>query len=585
MPQVIKPNQPPKLQKTGLKTEKEVMALLERFANWIGSLGIRPDQPNDLKRKIRLTNWTILAFIVLCFSYFFIISFLGYPKVAAICVPLTITYCGWALLSGLGYQSLTRLGVLTTFNVAIFTFASTLPGTGVHFYFFASACLPMLFFTSAEPVKMAYGLTLPILGFFFVDLGMLPEFLFSVQVENPELVRRWLMGGNFFAILVPVFSFFYSGAIFQKEIQKQAEQLKDVEAIANIGVWELNPTTHDLYWSDQTYRIHEIPVGSKIDVANAINFYAPSARPTITKAVEKGLQGTPWDLELPFITAKGRRIWVRAMGALRDIEGETRLVGIFQDITQKVKIQNELEDQRERSSESAKRAALGEMAGGIAHEINNPLMIIDGTAKQMTRFMEMNNLGDSPLATQCSKITKMVDRISKIILSMRKLSRDGSDDPKSTILVKDLLDGTLEICREKLNRSGVRLEVDLEDDNSTVLCREVEISQIVLNLVGNAIDAVKDLENRWIKISVTTTSDFTQLKIVDSGSGIEQHIQEKIFNPFFTSKEIGHGTGLGLSLSKKIADQHGGSLYLDSQSQNTCFILKLPTAKSQLKAA
>jgi len=106
--------------------------------------------------------------------------------------------------------------------------------------------------------------------------------------------------------------------------------------------------------------------------------------------------------------------------------------------------------------------------------------------------------------------------------------------------------------------------------------REVEISQVVLNLLSNASDAIETLSDKWIKLSVFSRQDFVEIHITDSGDGIRPEIRKKIFQPFFTTKAIGRGTGMGLSISSGIIQKHRGELQIDSQNPNTCFIIRLP---------
>ena len=111
---------------------------------------------------------------------------------------------------------------------------------------------------------------------------------------------------------------------------------------------------------------------------------------------------------------------------------------------------------------------------------------------------------------------------------------------------------------------------------SIIFCRHVQISQVFLNLFSNSYDAVEHLSERWIQIDCAKNENFLILRIIDSGSGIPNEIQEKIFQPFYTTKEIGRGTGLGLSISNTIINNHKGKFTIDNNFPNTCFIVSLP---------
>ena len=114
------------------------------------------------------------------------------------------------------------------------------------------------------------------------------------------------------------------------------------------------------------------------------------------------------------------------------------------------------------------------------------------------------------------------------------------------------------------------------EGEALVSARPVQISQIILNLLNNAVDAIKDTKNPKIILNVSTHNDSVYIDVTDSGTGVPEHIRQKLFLPFVTSKEVGKGTGLGLSISSSIATDHGGSLKYAENEKNTTFLLTLP---------
>jgi signal transduction histidine kinase len=116
-------------------------------------------------------------------------------------------------------------------------------------------------------------------------------------------------------------------------------------------------------------------------------------------------------------------------------------------------------------------------------------------------------------------------------------------------------------------------------------CREVQLSQVILNLLNNAFDAISELPNKWVHLESRMNEGIIEIRVIDSGSGIPEELREKILQPFFTTKEVGQGTGLGLSISKGIIESHGGTLSIDIKSQNTCFVIQIPQAKTVQVAA
>jgi C4-dicarboxylate-specific signal transduction histidine kinase len=124
------------------------------------------------------------------------------------------------------------------------------------------------------------------------------------------------------------------------------------------------------------------------------------------------------------------------------------------------------------------------------------------------------------------------------------------------------------------------LQMEPIPDDIKIHCQEVPISQVLINLIGNSCDAIQGQKDKWIKISAEIKDENVFLSVTDSGNGIPALLQEKIFQPFFTTKAIGQGTGLGLSISKGIINSQNGNLTLDTQCKNTKFVIQLPKSKA-----
>lgn len=262
----------------------------------------------------------------------------------------------------------------------------------------------------------------------------------------------------------------------------------------------------------------------------------------------------------------------------------TRLKELNLDLEKKVIERTRLlDEERLRSLQSAKLASLGEMAGGIAHEINNPLAVITSTMKMMRNLLDRKKLTEELLLESISNVEVTVLRTSKIITGLRTVSRSSDTFTKENVVAREFFEDVLGLCSEKFKNNNVRLEVDLSSSSfdRTILCDRVQLSQVLINILGNAFDAVQGLKERWVKIDLSEEGSSDIITVIDSGAGIGTEIAEKMFYPFFTSKEVGKGTGLGLSISKSIMERHGGSILL-RKHPNTCFALIIP---KELKGA
>lgn len=239
-------------------------------------------------------------------------------------------------------------------------------------------------------------------------------------------------------------------------------------------------------------------------------------------------------------------------------------------------------DQTRQIASTAKMSALGEMAGGIAHEINNPIGIIHARVSDLRELAEESeSIPSAAVIETMDRVAALVMRVARITKGMRKFARDANRDPFLITTVGEILEDTLSFCREKFRLHSVDLRLPAGPLDLTVECRATEISQVLLNLLNNALDAVDQMENSWVAIGVADQDSKVEISVTDSGGGIPSEIREKLTQPFFTTKEIGKGTGLGLSIVRGIVESHGGTFQLDVDSPNTCFRITLP--KRQLK--
>lgn len=323
-------------------------------------------------------------------------------------------------------------------------------------------------------------------------------------------------------------------------------------------------------------RAEEISINQKIPI-----------QPGFESFIMKSKLGESDISEWTYITKDRRRVPIKlCLTAIYNQEKKLiGFLGIAEDLSEAKKLLETIEEQRAQMQESAKLSLLGEMAGGIAHEINTPLAIILAKSELITDRIKKQKIDLPAIVENLNKISSTAIRIGKIVRGLRDFSRNSTNDPMVSVQLSEVIDSTLELCREKTQHQGIDLIIEGFSSNTTCTGRSAELGQVFMNLISNSIDAIEKLPQKWIKIKFTTTDSFQKIYFIDSGNGIAKSVVEKMMNPFFTTKEVGKGTGLGLSISRGIIESYRGKLYYDPSSPNTCFIIELPLQSEAKKIA
>lgn len=223
-------------------------------------------------------------------------------------------------------------------------------------------------------------------------------------------------------------------------------------------------------------------------------------------------------------------------------------------------------------------AEMGRLAAGVAHEINNPLMAAQGFAENIELLLDQNNFDQETIRIQALEIIKACQRMSRIVNKMNRMSRGQ----KLRLFIVDLAEVALnavDFVKIQISERNTTIAFDF-DKPLPIKCDVVQIEQIILNILSNALFALEsNAENRRIRITFKELENWHQIKIWNNGPAIPKDIQAQIMAPFFTTKEEGEGTGLGLAVSKAIMEVHGGDLTFTSGEGGTEFCLSFPRPK------
>jgi PAS domain S-box-containing protein len=372
-------------------------------------------------------------------------------------------------------------------------------------------------------------------------------------------------------------------------LRRTSELLQASQSMAQVGGWEVDPVDNTMFWTDETYRIHDTsPAEYAPTLATAIQFYAPESIPIITAAIQEAVDhGTPFDLELELITAKDRRIWVHTKGTVTMDQGRTvKITGVFHDITE----QRELETQLRQAQ---RLEVVGQLAGGIAHDFNNLLTAIRGYSELVRRNLGPKDRNRADL----DQVVLASDRAVELTRQLLAFSRRQVLQPR-IVDPGELVAGVAPMLRRLLGEH-IELVTYAAPDLGRVKVDPSQFEQIIVNLAVNARDAMPEggklrIETANIELGIgyvashpgVTPGPYVALVVSDTGSGMSDAVKTHIFEPFFTTKEPGKGTGMGLATVYGIAQQSGGSIYLYSEpGYGTSFKIYLPRVDDAAGAA
>jgi PAS domain S-box-containing protein len=374
----------------------------------------------------------------------------------------------------------------------------------------------------------------------------------------------------------------------ERSLRQTEEWLEETGRVAEVGAWQIDLSTMTLRWSAQTHRMHEVPSDYVPTVDAAINFYAPEARDSIRNAVTKAMQdGTPWDLELPFVTAKGRHRWMRAMGHAVWEDGRVvRLFGSFKDITERRLIAEERERLQEQVTRSQRMDSVGRLAGGIAHDFNNMLAVILGHSEMLL----LDETLPSKYRVHLKAIQTAGHRSAAMTQQLLTFARRQNASPQK-VNINKAVERMLDLLRKSM---GEKIEIEwMQGEGAwTVNIDPVQLDQILANLCINSRDAISDhgrimlstrnetlRTTRKFRTHEVRPGKYVVLTVSDTGCGISEATLTHLFEPYNTTKRAGDGPGPGLGLATVygIVNQNGGSIDVESSPEiGTTFRIYLP---------
>ena len=367
------------------------------------------------------------------------------------------------------------------------------------------------------------------------------------------------------------------------QLAKIANELTQFVDTANAPIFGIDTEGRVNEWNQRSEQITGFTKAEVMGRDLVANFITDDYKVSVGEVLAKALHGQETaNYEFPLFTQSGDRVDVLLNSSTRrDPDGQiVGVVGVGQDITELNKVRAEQEKERKESAaqiiQASKLATLGEMATSVAHELNQPLSIIRMAAENSRRKMSKENVAVEYLTDKLQRIEEQTARAAAIIDHMRMFGREATEEP-ALIDPRNVVTNALDLMGEQLRLAGIEVVTEFPEDSPCVLGHIIQMEQVIINLLTNARDAMSE-RGGAMKITLRVFVDQQHLHITseDTGGGIAQNALSRIFEPFYTTKEMGKGTGLGLSVGYGIIRDMKGTITAENINDGARFTITLP---------
>ncbi|MFW5958302.1 MAG: sensor histidine kinase, partial [Desulfosalsimonas sp.] len=330
----------------------------------------------------------------------------------------------------------------------------------------------------------------------------------------------------------------------------------------------MNPAARELF---------KVGENEHFRIQRAEQLYPPGKAKEIMKMLRDenmGGKGKLSGVRTTIVAADGEEIPVELSAAIvyDEDDKESATMAIYNDLRKKLEIEKQLKEAQKQLAQSEKMASLGQLAAGVAHEINNPLTGILMYAGMILEHLDK----DSPLRNDIEFIIEDANRCREIVKSLLAYSR-RTDSKRSIIHINELVEQSFKLTRDQKIFRNIRIEKRFSDEMMLVNVDTNKLSQVIINLVINAADAMEGRGTLTVTTYRNKADQKIFLEISDTGCGIYDENISKIFDPFFSTKPKGKSTGLGLSIAYGIIEEHGGHISVkDTGPEGTTFLVELP---------
>lgn len=368
-----------------------------------------------------------------------------------------------------------------------------------------------------------------------------------------------------------------------------ARAIKETVASSAQGRWKISISTRAIELDLESCKFLGLTAKSPIGLSEFVNLFQAQSKIDFLAALKSACEhGRAFDIVLKLHSGKLLRLYCfteKSLESQKVLSVQGVVIGVDETAIKSASppetIFKSLED---RLLPLGRLSLLGDMLGSVTHEINNPLAVIEGRASQVREMLEdKDDVTPEFLIGVFKKIETCADRITALLKNLRSFAKASNENAPEVASLCDVIQMTVELCDQKIKTRGIELRLKFPEEGSPkpqVNCHPLILSQAMMSLLYNAIEAVDGKKEAWIEVNVSLVEKTARITVSDNGSGVAMGNETKIFEPFFSTKKAGQGAGLGLTSARKIVEIYGGKLWLDlNQSSRSTFVIELPATQ------
>lgn len=415
----------------------------------------------------------------------------------------------------------------------------------------------------------------------------------NVHYKGWEITREFII--VFFIVVIVVFI----GAIItwnrslQRTVSERTRELSKLNKyqdiiLSNCALGIIYVVNRRVVWANKKFTELSGIAEKEIYLMNTREFYISDEQyESVTKAYETDLrEGKRFDTEVELKRRKGGQYSCELVGqAINSNCPEDGSIWILDDITNRKKIEKENQHLQQQVFHAGKMASLGTLGAGIAHELNNPLSVVNVQCKSIIKKLDKDslNIDIELLKSKLLNILKHTSRMSAITSYIQEFSKDTNYNNKVRSNLNDIIIRSLTLLNRPLEVAMIDINLEMENDLVDIYVDRNQIESVFQSLIINSMESLESLDGsnkKKITIKTTNCAGYIKAVLEDTGIGIPEKIRDKIFDPFFTTKEVGKGAGLGLSVAYGVISAHDGTIDVGTPSEGNgaMFIIKFHTA-------